>query len=246
MWACRTLAHGLARPAPCAPACEVQQPGEMEKHDIGRVVHQFRLDENLFRAVRLRIRLVPQLVFSDVVVLRDGTHIEGTLANREHIAVNPEHYEFISILIDKTAEFRRILTANIQYVLLVDAGEQRVIDFYSVSAGPVMPRPIGTEQKNESGKRDLGIGMMICGGGIGLVGALVKFGDEKLVVTTTDVKYDENSYNTYNYILMAGGGLMFVLGLIWASEPSERTDRVDHAVIEFGKHETRIGLIFEF
>jgi hypothetical protein len=54
---------------------------------------------------------------------------------------------------------------------------------------------------------------MIVGAGTAAVGALVKFGDEKVTVTSSGVDYDAKSYNLLNYTLMVFGGVIFIAGL---------------------------------
>jgi hypothetical protein len=53
--------------------------------------------------------------------------------------------------------------------------------------------------------------------GVGLAGALVKFGDAKATVTESSIDVDDNSYNGVNYGMMIAGGIMFVTGIMIAS-----------------------------
>ena len=139
------------------------------------------------------VSLIPQLVFADIIALRDGTRIEGTVANRELVALNPEKYDHLSVLVGETGEFKRILVLDIKYVLLVDGPEKRLLEFVSASAKASKGSPRDAAPRPKANKRDGGIAMIILGAGAGGLGALTHLGGEKATVTATRLKHEEKT-----------------------------------------------------
>lgn len=184
--------------------------------------------------------LIPHLVLADIVALRDGTELHGAVANREKVADNPDGQKHVSILIEDTGEFRSVPVDDILYVVLIDDGGKRVIEFEApVEASTPLPAAApgpATKQKKSS---DGAVALMVIGGAVAVVGAAVKFGDEELNITPNAVDYSDKTYNTANYVMMVGGGAMFLVGLTLVAK---RSRAAEHTMIDVSGRDMRLGV----
>jgi hypothetical protein len=131
---------------------------------------------------------------------------------------------------------------EIEYVLLIDGERKRVIELDVVTQPPSTGMTEGKEEKSTA-RRDSGIALMIGGAAISLFGILVKFGEEQVTVTPSDVDYDEKSHSTANYVLMASGAVLFLAGLaLVTSNPSNN----ETAFIKIDPTSTIVGVNLSF
>ena len=167
---------------------------------------------------------------ADMVMLVTGESFTGTFANRDVVREQTAAQTQISLLPEDSDELLRFDLDQIDYLVFEDGGEREVVDLSSLkserspgAAQQWSPRYREFREKlepePERGKK--GIPFIIVGLLTGGVGALIKFGDEKVTVTEDSIDYQESSYNALNYCLMVGGGAMFVIGVaIQASDSS--------------------------
>ena len=139
---------------------------------------------------------------ADSVVLRSGEDYTGVLLNREALRRNPGAQSRISIYLEDSAKLLQFSPAQIHHLVFEDDGVQEVV---SLSVVEPEPSRLGTRSSTS---------LMLCGFGASVFGALVKFGGEKVTVTEDSVIYEEKSYNAANYVFMAAGGAMVVLGIV--------------------------------
>jgi hypothetical protein len=64
----------------------------------------------------------------DTLALRDGTRLEGVIANREMLASTPYAFQNVAILVEATGEYRVAPVNDVLYVLLVDGDHKRLLD----------------------------------------------------------------------------------------------------------------------
>jgi|GEM_PF-1890025 len=214
----------------------------------------------LVLAILCLINIYVTPVLADVIVLRTGSELRGTIANKEQVASYPEDFSQISILIeseDQESSFQSIETADIHYIVLEDGTEKRVIEFKKSSPVPKAPKSTSTPssslyptqrpptKKYESSHVTDGILLSALGGGVALVGILVKFGEEKVTITESSIDYDEETYNGINYAMMIGGGVLFIGGIFLASSGGSPTNV--SGVNLYMDYETRaLGLSYAF
>ena len=190
--------------------------------------------------------LVPQAVLADVIALRDGTRLEGIVANRELVAAKPRGLDSLSILLDSTGEYRQILVVDVKYVLLVDGEQQRLVEFGPEPFSSMAERESSASSPSRAKRRDAGVVMITFGVAAAAVGIFDKFGDPKVTVTETEVKYEDTSYNGVNYVLMALGGMLIIGGIILATEPDKTPSEMKHAIFEVRDQRTRFGVVLDF
>ncbi len=163
---------------------------------------------------------------ADVIILRTGTQVTGTVANREQVATSPESFSSVGVLtVDETGE-RKLLQVpvqNINYILLEDVPGTRVVQFVGRQRVAGQPQTARPEPLNP-------VAIVLCGSVLCAFGALVKLGDEKLTVTNSSVKYNEKTYNGLNYALMIGGGLLATIGLMSLTDSTGK-DRANGPVL---------------
>jgi hypothetical protein len=181
-------------------------------------------------SVILLVALTGQVASADVLVLRSGGRIEGTLANREVISREPFAFSYISFLLMPTNRAPELLTfavAEVEYVLLESQDGSRVIDFQAFPAAPLQkqqalngqnPNPRGWNASPMNAEelrrrdRNRGIALMTLGGLVGTLAVLVPF--ESNYRTYGYARVDTgNTYNSANYALMGIGGFSFLAGL---------------------------------
>jgi len=170
-------------------------------------------------ATALMVCLLVHPAFCDEIVLLNGERVSGDIADREGVAANPLDRDLISILDEDRSiaeDLKRYPLFEIDYIVLEDESGRRVLDIAGSKAEtktqPIGPAPTrGTRDRDREGE---GIALTILGLGCAGLGALVKFGDEKLTVTEHDIDYDEKSYNATNYVLIVGGGTIALAGII--------------------------------
>lgn len=190
--------------------------------------------------------LAPQIAFADYIVMKNGQEIRGSIANKEQIAHSPLEFQIISILTDDEHEMKRIFVEDIQYLVLEDGGEKRVIEFGGIKIRNTKRETMGMEIKSSSNYRDQGLALMIFGGSVAAFGALYKFGDEKAVVTATSIDYDEKSYNALNYAMMVGGGILFLIGIVLFEDNESQGRVMDAAYFNSDQETARLGIQLPF
>ena len=190
--------------------------------------------------------LIPESVLADIVALKNGTRLQGVVANRELIATNPQQVDHVAILIDDTQEYKTILAADIDFVLLVDGEQRRLIEFTPVIQTPLAPAPSAKPETLESDKKGAGIGALVFGSGLAVFGALVKFGGEKVIMTDSELTYEEHTYNTANYVVIVGGAILAVVGIALIAAGPEKADDTKNAFLELREEETRVGIAVGF
>jgi len=190
--------------------------------------------------------LIPESVLADIVALKNGTRLQGVVANREIIAKNPQQLDHVAILIDDTQEYKTILAADIDFVLLVDGEQRRLIEFTPLSRTPLTPSPAAQPEKLESDKKAAGIGALVFGSGLAIVGAVVKFGGAKVTVTESGIDYQDKTYNGGNYAMMIGGAILVIAGIVMIADAPEKADDTSNAFLELREKETRVGIAVGF
>ena len=170
-----------------------------------------------FISVVLLLCLVPQLLLADQIVLRSGDTVVGNVANREEVEDDPLALEAIGILVttDGKSHLLRFPLDDIEYVVLERGGEQRVIDIVGLR-GRQTGRSMLSEaalRKSDSRRQAIGGGLLAGGAALAAFGAVKKFGEEEAKITASGVDV-ERTYNSLNYALMIGGGVVALLGLV--------------------------------
>lgn len=191
---------------------------------------------------------------ADVVVLVSGHEVRGVVANREYLATWPEDFTSVAILPEGGSELRRIDVGVIHYVLLTDGDEERVVDFGNRMsyATPAAVRDGGgypafdahpRRRHNHATKRETGIAMMIAGPVMFAVGVAVKFGVSDSETTADSFAPPQETYDGFNYLLMAGGAATFVGGLVLVElDPQESSPQVSAPP----EPEVRVGVALDF
>lgn len=164
------------------------------------------------------LAFVGESVAGDLIVLRTGAELRGDVANREKVAAHPELFSSVSILLDQSGEemqLRRVLVADIAYLVLDEEEGRRVIEFADLPAPPPVAiaerNPASVLQVREAEENDMTTAIVFGLVALG-VGALVKFGDEQLVDSGSSVHHEEKTYNAVNYMLMGVGAIMVIAG----------------------------------
>jgi hypothetical protein len=163
---------------------------------------------------------------ADSVVLRSGEVHTGRVVNRDEVRRSPDSQSHISIYSQGTSTPLRFSLSQVHHLVFEDDGYQEVVDVKWVEPEPPdkeVPSSRRTlrryQRTSELTPRRRGMPLIVCGLGTTALGALVKFGGEKAVVTEHSATYDENSYNAANYILVVAGGAMVVAGIVIWSQP---------------------------
>ena len=112
------------------------------------------------------------------------------------------------------------------FVVLTDSEEQADAD---------------NEMKPGSGRKKVGISFMAFGGSVAILGAAVKFGED-----IEGPRYDEDSYNTFNYAMMIGGRALFVIGTILLISGFEASIATNSAYFDCDRDVTRVGVQLSF
>jgi hypothetical protein len=149
---------------------------------------------------------IPVAVAADVLVLKTGEKIRGTVANQGILRSNPEMLTRISILVgDDAADIRFYGLSEIDVVILEDGEERTVIDI----AGSLRRSapPVGTETEAEiPADKTIGVGgstvVIFLGVGMVAVGALVDLSSDS-----------HQSRGALNYVLMVAGGILVISGI---------------------------------
>jgi hypothetical protein len=205
-------------------------------------------------AIAILACFIPHIALADRIVLRSGESVEGTVANREIVAQQPLEQENIAILVESTdggSELSRFVVADIDYIVLEDDESERVIDFSSLgktpmseptsSAPEVMPSHYSRyDEDTGTGHLLIGLGAVSAG-----VGALVKFGGERVTVTNSQIDYDEKTYNGLNYALIIGGVALAVIGIV--SIGNEKSESNTGVSLDCGPNgRTYVGIGYRF
>ena len=181
-------------------------------------------------AAAVPLMLIASLALADKVMLHTGELLTGTLANRDAVRAAPLAQPHFSLLMDGSTDLKRLEPQDIDYIVLEDEDGQQVVDLSSLSNAPLLfadpndiasgPAPVGELPTPESYGMG-GLPLILVGGTMAAIGGIVKFGDEKYTITAEGIGYQEESYNAFNYVLMAVGGAVAIAGTILDStEPS--------------------------
>jgi len=166
-----------------------------------------------------------QAVRADVIVLRNGERLHGTIANRALLTTQPETFTQVALL-DASGggepQLHRFHVMSIDYIILEDQGGETVLDLAEIvwqgSAGSKRTPPDASGQRRAQGSVLIGLGLAMV-----LAGAIIPFGDEN---TPSYVNFGGSSRETYtsgNYALMIGGGVLTLGGIAMvASSPREK------------------------
>jgi len=156
--------------------------------------------------------LLTECALADVVVLRDGRRLEGTLANRDVVQHEPAAFHYISFLVDSQSgspSLQSYPVAEVEYVLLQDGDAVAVIDFHQ-AALQGKPMDYGTITRKK--KHDIEGALLIIGGlTVGIIGAAVPFGDDEVRFSHSGTRVGE-TYNALNYSMMVGGAVLVMIG----------------------------------
>jgi hypothetical protein len=159
----------------------------------------------------LAFLLLAQSAAADVVVLKSGEKIAGTLANREALRSDLGAVHTVSILTRDSQDLRRFPRGDVRYLILEDPGTQEVIDFTTPSA-----REPQTASRGSISSRDAAPGIVLTVLGLNMVGVGVihKFGGPKCTVTESSLDCEKDSYDWTNYTLIGGGALLAIIGIV--------------------------------
>ena len=163
------------------------------------------------KIIRLLIltMIIPHLAVADVVVRRDGTRIEGTVANQGQLIENWRVFDHVAILRIDDDRLVRIPINEIDYMVLDQDGKPIVIEIKSAS---VWVSGQEVEKKSRISLKNNGIGLTIFGIGFLAYGAFVKMGEPELVFRGGEI-VEQDTYNDTNYALMIGGVVLIIVGL---------------------------------
>jgi hypothetical protein len=172
---------------------------------------------------------------ADVVVLRDGKRHVGAVANREELRARPSVYSRISILLEESGELMRIDVNRVEYVILEDDGRKEVIDFYTASPSEeANPPEVHSEPIVLHSSAGTSTVLMMTGAAVASVGALIKFGEERVTISSQDVDYSDETYNALNYVMIVGGAALIMAGiLVRTSEARYASFQARGAVLDF-------------
>jgi hypothetical protein len=174
----------------------------------------FRLGLSSF----MLVSLLWQVAAADVLVLRNGGRIEGTLANREVVAGDPAAFSYVSFLLlpaDRAPELLSFAVSEVEYIVLDGDEATRVIDFQMHRSFPEPPlRSARTEEMRRRDQRR-GLALIVLGLGVGIYAAVHPF-EENYQTSSYPGGYARvntgNTYNTANYVLMGVGAFGIVAG----------------------------------
>ena len=173
-----------------------------------------------------------QVVRADVIVLRTGERMQGTIANRVQLAAAPETFSQVALLGDAgdpDRDLHRFHALSIDFVILEDESGDTVIDFMELYAHEPL-RALPDEAENRKNQKSQGVVLMTLGLAIGITGALFPFGEPKGSVYTTvypgRAGTGNDTYNGANYAMMIGGGVLTLAGIAtMVSPPSTEPKR---------------------
>jgi len=180
---------------------------------------------------------------ADMVMLLTGEPLRGTFANRDALREQPAAQAHISLLPEDTDELLRFELDEIDYLVFEDQGKREVIELSSLRSTPTLAdsqqwtpeyrdfrESLKTKLEPETKPTKKGIPLMVIGVATGGLGALVKFGGEKVIATEGSIEHQEDSYNAMNYSLMLVGGALLVTGIAIQVADSSSSP-VDHAML---------------
>ena len=172
------------------------------------------------RLLIVLLLLVATSAAADTVALKDGTSIEGTIANSQAMRSGRLYSSFVSILAE--GEMLRIPLSDVDYIIIGSGDDMVVIDpsqtgvVSDPSSGSASLQPGTPDERSRRKeiiqKRNLGTVLTIVGVAAAVVGVAIKMGDEELRISA-DAATIEKTYNTTNYLLMVGGGALTISGV---------------------------------
>jgi hypothetical protein len=178
-------------------------------------------------SIAVLISMVWNVSFADVLVLRNGGRIEGTLANREVVAGDPFAFSYISFLLlpaNRTPELLSFDVAEVDYVLLDTEGGSRVIDFRAPPSFPRAEPQAKSSTDSYSRNRTRGIALIGLGFGLAAVSFVIPFGSEDREESGYGWIADGRNYNEVNYALLIAGGLSILTGLTLIARSQEEPE----------------------
>ncbi len=167
------------------------------------------------RACVLSLLLLAAAASADLVVLNDGTHVDGRVANREWSRDGLLSASIIAIR-DEAGEWQQFGPRQILCVILIDGDSHEVIEFSQRTGGGVANRgaamaEVSFGRDHRSSTRDF----LILGGFLsGAIGAGKKFGGPKVEITEEGLDVEKESYNGLNYAMMVAGAGMILAGIL--------------------------------
>lgn len=163
-------------------------------------------------------------VLADTVILRSGTQVKGTLANRELFRVPLPRMESVAILATDSTNsepvLRRFEVAEVDAVVLEQDGKLTVFD---------LKRPATAPRRMVLQNESRGISEFsapVTPGGaapavltlLGIasfaLGIAHKFGGPTVKITSSGITGEEDSYNGVNYTLMGVGVALATIGIV--------------------------------
>lgn len=179
-------------------------------------------------------------VLADTVMLRSGTQVKGTLANRELFRVLLPRMDSIAILATDSTNsepvLRRFEVAEVDAVVLEQDGKLTVFDLKKPAAAP---RSV-VLQNESRGISEFPTQLTSDGTGAApavlaaagilafAVGVAVKFGGPTVKITSTGITGEENSYNVVNYGLLGGGVALTTIGIVTAAFRARSGATISH------------------
>lgn len=183
-------------------------------------------------------------LWADVLVLRSGCTIQGTLADREAFANDPRGRPEVAILLDvgtaAQPRLSRVPVDEIDFVVLETDGEKQVFDVRGESASlttgakpsstsgarrfPYTEDPLTTAPAPKTSHRtEGGVALLLCGGAVTFIGAIADFDSPHTVAWQVGTVSSPGGvqYDGRNYALMAIGGVMMLAGLVLIAGPRE-------------------------
>lgn len=203
----------------------------------------------------LLLQASPTAAFADLVILRTGLELKGTVVDREQLAIHPKACDEVRIVVDSPSDLlaalsvTRIPVEDIQYVVLEDVGQRHLVDFAPIPVTRPTQRWGSTEVRDGTSSRH-SVGVLLTG--LGLVsfalGAFLKGAEASTVVVV--VGFDGTattgkSHDGTAFTLMSVGGAAIITGLVLISKPDparRQSPRVTAYSGEAGEFGARVVL----
>jgi hypothetical protein len=178
----------------------------------------------------LVLQATPMAACADLVILRTGEELKGTVVDREQLAVHPGACTEVRIVVDSASDLlaassvTHVPAEDIQYVVLENFGLRHLVVFAPTS---VTPRPIrwgSTEVRDRGNARRTG-GVLLTGLGLASfsVGVILKAAEVSTVVVV--VGFDGmattgKSHDGTALTLIGAGGAAVIAGVLLISTSS--------------------------
>lgn len=142
---------------------------------------------------------------ADMVVLKDGTSVRGSVLGREAVRAGAECAGLVSI-VDAAGQMHEFDADEVDYVVIEGSGAPRIVRLMTDREASASTQQRGGSSSDAT----------LIGGGliIGCLGACVKFGGEKVEISGGEIRIQQHSYNGANYAMMGVGGAMILAGIM--------------------------------